>query len=168
MREKTRGRILPEALVLVVVVVGACSGVKVRTDYEPGTDFSAYRTYAWLPPTPTVDASELLIERVRRAVDEELAARGMEKVAEEDAALRISERVSVVEKIQVNDPYYAYNQFDTYEEGTLLIDFVDAATHKLVWRGTGQSRLRDYKTPEERDQRVQEVVRAILKKYPPE
>ena len=55
-----------------------------------------------------------------------------------------------------------------YEQGTLLLDLIDPESKQLIWRGTGQTRLRDLKTPEEREARVREVVDRILERFPPE
>ena len=60
----------------------ACSTVRVSDDFDPSTDFSAYKTYAWLaePPTPTgrprLD-SPLVQERIRKAIDQSLAGQGL-------------------------------------------------------------------------------------------
>lgn len=162
-------RFLP---VLVSLAPIGCSGIDVSSDYDPATDFAAFSTYAWLskpaaelPGSPLV--SELLLERVRHAVDSELSAKGMRVVPEEAASLLVTEHLSIEERIQFNDPYYSFDMVQTYEEGTLLIDLVDADSRELLWRGIGQTRLRELPTPEEREQRVQEVVSAILAQYPP-
>ncbi len=54
-----------------------------------------------------------------------------------------------------------------YTEGTLIIDFVDPKADQLIWRGTGQSRLSESKTPEERTENINEAVAKILAQFPP-
>jgi hypothetical protein len=149
--------------------MAACSSVKVDADYETDTDFEFYTTYAWAPqPAPNTPLiSDLVVERIKSAVDRELGVKGLKKDVPDQASMQVKYRISIAEKLQVNDPYYAYNQFQTYEEGTLLLDFVDTKTRNLVWRGSGQTRLKELKTPEERTQRINKVVGAILDQYPP-
>ncbi len=159
--------IAPALAASLTLFLAACSNVTVNADYEPETDFSAFDTYAWFPQTPTSTVSEILIERIQNAVNAELDGKGMKRVEPGEASLMINQRVSVTEKLQVNDPYFAYDRFQTYEEGTLLIDLVDPKTNRLVWRGTGQTKLKELKTAEERTSRVNEVVGAVLAQYPP-
>jgi hypothetical protein len=54
-----------------------------------------------------------------------------------------------------------------YEEGTLVLDFVDADTKGLVWRGVATDALDAHATPEDRGKQIQEAVTKILAKYPP-
>ncbi len=71
-------------LVLVLAALGtACSSVRTSYDFDPGVDFSAWRTYAWYPsgspPTgdPRLD-NPLLHGRIEAAVNRTLGARGPE------------------------------------------------------------------------------------------
>jgi hypothetical protein len=47
------------------------------------------------------------------------------------------------------------------------LDFVDAKTKKLLWRGLGKVQVDDAKTPEKRQKLINEAVEKILKKFPP-
>ena len=152
---------------LLTVLLCGCTGVRVQSDYAAGTDFRSFETYAWLPHEDRDASDPLLEERVQRAVDGELTAKGMRRVPPNEASLLVTYRVAVEEKVQVNDPYYATFQFETYEQGTLFVDLVDPKANLLVWRGVGETRLKHQKTPEERTERVREVVEAILEQYPP-
>ena len=54
-----------------------------------------------------------------------------------------------------------------YEEGTLIIDFVESNSKNLLWRGTAKSDVNNVKTPEERDKLINESVQKILNNFPP-
>jgi Domain of unknown function (DUF4136) len=54
-----------------------------------------------------------------------------------------------------------------YDQGTLVVDIADAREKELVWRGVAVGRVREQPTPEQTTERVNEVVAAILKKFPP-
>ncbi len=165
-----------------------CSSFNVSSDYDPAVDFSQYGAYAWLPQPNATDTSQgpvndgLLRQRIVRAVNAELSAKGMREVANEaDASLLVTEHINVEQKLRVNTTNYGYGygrwgyygagytdtSVDQYEQGTLIIDFIDAKSKQLVWRGMAQSRLREMATPEEREARVRAAVSAILEKYPP-
>jgi hypothetical protein len=175
-------------IALVALLVAGCSSFRVSTDYDPAVDFSQYGSYAWIPEPPaTEDAPDrpsdgLIRQRIERAVDDVLATKGLRRVQDQgDASLLVAEHINVDQKLQVNTVNYGYGygrwgyygggytdtQVDQYEEGTLILDFIDAGTKQLVWRGQAKTRLRDEKTPEARTKRIRQAVGAILDRYPP-
>jgi hypothetical protein len=156
-------------------ILPACSGLEVKSDYDESADFSAYTTYVWgeLPTPPEGEKAsprinDLLLRRVREAIEAKLETMGIRKVEQrEDAGARVLFHINVAEKLRVpNDPYYAFYQVESYEEGTLVIDVVDMKTGKLAWRGTAQSRVQEHRTPQERQARIRDAVAAILDRYP--
>ena len=48
-----------------------------------------------------------------------------------------------------------------------MLDFVNPETKALIWRGTGQSRVRRTSSPEEREKLIQTAVDQILSQFPP-
>lgn len=178
------------SLVLITglaVTLLACSSITVQSDYDPEVDFSKYGSYAWIPEPERENkdsitvTDDLLRQRIERAADAALSAKGMRRVPQQDASLLVTEHVSVKQKLRVNTTNYGYGygrwgyygggytdtQVDQYEQGTLVIDFIDANSKLLVWRGIAQKRLSKSTTPEENEKRVKQVVDAILAKYPP-
>jgi len=169
--------------------LGGCSTFHVTSDYNPEIDFSQYGTYYWLPAPDPTDKTKgaqndgLLNQRIERAVDAVLSQKGMRRVENRaDASLLVTEHINVKQKLRVNTTNYGYGYgrwgywggpgyTDTtvhqYQQGTLILDLIDAKNKELVWRGSAQSPLRDMKTPEEREKRVRAAVEAILAKYPP-
>jgi hypothetical protein len=51
----------------------------------------------------------------------------------------------------------------TYEEGTLVIDLVDQASHRLVWRAYARTEIRAPVS----DQKVRDIVERAFKAFPP-
>jgi Domain of unknown function (DUF4136) len=164
----------------------ACSGVRVNTDYDPKADFSNVRSYAWFDERSGVegdrqDVTSLLDRRVRRAVDAELQRKGIALVDKSSAKVLVSYHLGVETKLDVNtiNSGYGYGAYGRsggmittttvteYQEGTLLIDVIDPSAKQLVWRGSGQARVHQRSTPEEREARVDEAVKEILEKFPP-
>jgi hypothetical protein len=164
----------------------ACSGITVKTDYDPSADFSNARSYAWFDERSGVqgdrpDVSSLLDRRVRSSVDAELGQKGIEKVDRDAAKVLVSYHLGVESKLDVNtmNTGYGYGRYGhysgvgttttvtEYQEGTLLIDVIDPASKELIWRGSGQARVRDWGTPEDREKRISEAVHEILESFPP-
>jgi hypothetical protein len=186
-REKQMFRMHVRSLSVALVVLGlGCSGITVNSDYDPATDFTPLRSFAWIesqgpagaPPGPS---QPLFDQRVRNAVDDSLSQRGMKKVDRAAADFLVQYYISVDKKLQVDTNSYGYGYggygyggrgysnttVREYDEGTLLLDFVDPIKKELVWRGSGTTRIRSTTTPEEREKRVRDVVTKILEQYPP-
>ena len=163
----------------------ACSGIRVQTDYDPKADFSNVRSYAWFDERSGVqgdrqDVTSLLDRRVRSAVDAELQGKGIELVDRGAAKVLVSYHLGVETKLDVNTmnsgygsgAYGRYSGISTttvseYQEGTLLIDVIDPSAKQLVWRGSGQARIRQSSAPEDRKARIDQAVKQILEKFPP-
>jgi len=54
-----------------------------------------------------------------------------------------------------------------YKEGTLMIDIIDRTGKKLIWRGTGEARLSEHSTADDRRKAIDEAVRKVLAGFPP-
>lgn len=165
----------------------ACSTVSVSTDYDPKTDFSSYRTYAWLPRTPEATGhprldSPLVQERVHSGIDRALSAKGFSPGGE-DANFFVTYHLAVDRKLDVQTTYssfyglYGYRvaipetTVREYDEGSLIIDVIDAAGKRVVWRGVGSGRLRGTSAsqdPVQVQQRVYAVVDEVLAGFPPQ
>jgi hypothetical protein len=65
--------------------------------------------------------------------------------------------------------YWGYGGVSVYkyEEGTLIIDFVEPNSKNLLWRGAAKSEIDNARTPEKRDKMINDSVQEILKHFPP-
>src|SRR5579885_2608620 len=72
-------------LILALLVVGGLGVVAeaqdVKVDWDHHADFSGFKTYAWEPGTPA--RNPLWDQRITRAIDEQLEAKGLQKVSPE-------------------------------------------------------------------------------------
>jgi hypothetical protein len=57
---------------------------------------------------------------------------------------------------------------DQFQEGTFILDLIDARTEKLVWRGIAEGVLDDSTSPEQMDRDVNDMVKRLLANYPPQ
>ena len=190
-----KGALSVSALGLILLLVGCSSGVTIDSDYKAGFDFTQLRSYHWHGSSKN-HANDILDGRIRSSVDEVLGAKGyqLEKGAQVDFLVNYG--VTSEEKTDIRTynsysgmapgfsmgyrrGYYHYGYSMAYrsapevvayqyEEGTLIIDVVDAKTDKLVWRGTAEGRLKDNMTVEERQQATKAIVTKVLEGFPPE
>ena len=182
---------------LCVVLAGAgsvaCASVRTQHDYDPNADFSRWRTYAWYPATssPTGDPrldNPLLHERIVAAVAQNLVSQGFATEQDETPDFYVNYHLSLQQRLDVrtvnqsyaSGPYgrrwgragwggvgWTETVVDEYEEGTLVIDFIDVSKSRLVWRGIGTRRLANNPNPDRVTQRVNEAVGEILAAFPP-
>lgn len=170
---------------LLLVAAGCGTSIQTNYDYDTNANFDQYRTYDWIPlpqPEPgsarqAAQRNDLLDKRIKNHVNAQLEERGMTIDADAPDMLVIY-HVGVQDKVQVTDWGYRYSDYYwgwggreidvyNYEEGTLILDFVDASTQNLVWRGAGSVALGSNTNPEKQDELVRKVVGKIMSKYPP-
>ena len=60
-------------------------------------------------------------------------------------------------------------QLDTirYQEGTIILDIIDAETRELIWRGQAVAEVDRKMTPEKSEKLVKKAVDKMLAKFPP-
>ncbi|QUN06688.1 DUF4136 domain-containing protein [Shewanella yunxiaonensis] len=174
----------------LVLLIGGCSSLNTGWDYNPEVNFTQYKHYAWVPATKEASAqyqlNGLLDQRVREAVDADLARKGYIKVDAKDADVLVNYLTKLDKRYKVDSintslgyspfwgPHWYFGgslqnntQVKEYDVGTLIIDMVDAKTNKLVWRGTANGVIRDYKTPQQRIAKMNEAVVGVLNNFPP-
>ena len=179
-------------LLPLLLLVTACSSVRVTTDYEPERDYSRLQTYAWMDPIrkiiidPRVD-NDLMSARIRRSVESRLMAQGFIAAGEgEGADFFITYNINTEGRIRVDTHFNTFGYHSCrgcwnssawgsgrdvtvrqYTVGALMIDVVDPASQRLIWRGVGEKRMPRFETPQERDLYIAEMVQAILERFPP-
>ncbi|MGR8941631.1 MAG: DUF4136 domain-containing protein [Gammaproteobacteria bacterium] len=170
-------------LVALNVFLTACSSVSVTTDYDRATSFDQYRTYTLAPSDENIPLSPSSEAALRDSLRVNLAAHNITE-APKDADLHVVRHISTKDKVVVypgGGAYgggmpYAYGRYgywsrypanlpdvEQYTEGTLILDFVDAKTQKLVFRGIGTGTVSD---PETNAERIREAVEKIVLKFP--
>jgi hypothetical protein len=176
-------------LLLGGLAIAACSGVKYSSDFDPTADFSDYRAYAWAERTPTGDDdprvyNDIVKRQVQYAVDQALAAKGYQKVTS-NAHFYVGWHGAIDGRMStttIND-HYGYGRgwygptmgvstsrtyVNEWDEGTLLVDIIDATSDQLVWRGSAQAEVNKSSRGSEEDQRrLNEIVAKMLEQFPP-
>ena len=168
-------------LMIIGLMIGCATVYDVKYDYDKLTDFEALKTYDWMDVPVDATLDTLTIERIKNAVDNELLAKGLKRSYDNPDFL-IAEHTGSKEKVQVNDWGYSYSSYGRYrggywgprnvttyeyEEGWLILDFVDAESKNLIWRGTAKAEVQNVDTPEKSETLIKKAVEKILEKYPP-
>ena len=182
-------------LVLVALTALFLAGCPViNMDYDRDADFTAYKTFSWKIFTeeemPSLEKLHPILDRrIRKAIEAELAEKGLTKAEEGSASdLEIAYIINVQVKREQDTTYYidmwggytrgpwrwepygpttivhAETSTYEYEEGTFILDMVDAKQQKLVWQSWMIKTIESNNPTEEQ---VKKRVKQLLAKYPP-
>src|SRR5262245_39049535 len=67
---------IPALAAAVAIAACATPSLDVDYDYDTGADYAALKTFAWMPATGNAAGDELLVKRIRGAVDSQLQKKG--------------------------------------------------------------------------------------------
>jgi Domain of unknown function (DUF4136) len=183
---------LGAGLVLALVACSVTYAQDVRTNYMPGTDFSKYRSYAWVDEVQGVPAvgghpDQILDAQVKQAIDSQMTAKGLTKVADGGKPdLLLGYQLMIDREKQINgfgDSWGGWggwggpwggNSFGSFSAststnyvGTFVIGMYDPAARKLVWIGGAQHAIEPSKKPEKNQERLNKGAQKLLKDFPP-
>lgn len=176
----------------LVVMWAACAAPvrNIKTDYDPGADFSVLKSYAWEggtledDRTTTVDETEVDLW-VRKHVDEVLARKGYDKGEGASADFRIRYRVAVKEVVDEvvvageegkSRPYASWKYrggegktrvVNRWNKGMLVLQVLDGPTGRIVWEGSAQAEVDETPRAEAGGKKIERAVRQILGNFPP-
>jgi hypothetical protein len=166
------------APLLIVFIVGiiALWAADAKTDYDKSTDFGQYRTYSWIKAQA---GDSLWADRIQRAVDGQLSAKGWNKVASSgDAGIAAFGSTHNQQTLQTFYDGFGGGWFwrgfgdgiatTTVENtpiGTLVVDIFDGRSKKLIWRGMGSDALSG--KPEKNEKKLENTVEDMFKHFPP-
>jgi hypothetical protein len=170
-------RLLP----IVALVLASCATYHVATDHDAKADFSRLHVYSWAPrekPADPVVENTLVANRIRDAVDRELAAKGFRRAASGPGDFVVDFATAQRQRVDVwSWPAWCHShcghswvgwghdvQVYDYVQGTLLVGVIDPATNDLLWRGTATSVVDEESGSEKR---IDEAVKALLADFPP-
>jgi len=167
-------------MVVLLGTLGCAPKMKVERSFDWTADFQHYHTWFWIDGKPALMdillGDDLTDQIIRRAISEELQAKGMTAQADEpDLLVRYTTKFQEAVANSPGNLGYSYQwrwsrdaqgtgQGRTYGQGTLIIDLVDRKTGLLVWQGKATGVVHD---PENAKGKIREAVRKILALYPP-
>ncbi|MDE2022990.1 MAG: DUF4136 domain-containing protein [Gammaproteobacteria bacterium] len=169
-----------------LVALAACAP-RVYVEQDHSVKLTGLRTFTWVSPpvgpvsNPILD-SQILEERVQRAVVADLTARGFTQVAADQSPdFTVTYHTVSKQKLESSGAsfaigfggYYPYgfgnvvvpvgNNVQSRDQGTLMLDIIDGRSKRLVWRGW----TKDWISQENySEQAVAQDVRKILAKFP--
>jgi len=164
---------------ILIITLSSCSSVRVASDYDKQANFNGYKSYAFFKPgIDKAEISDLDKKRILRAIEADMTAKGFTKSANPDVLVSIFTKTKENVNIYQNNFGFGYgwgwnpwfwgagqNTVSRTTEGTLYIDLIDASRKELIWQGMGTAALT--KNVDKKQEKMNQIVTAILEKYPP-
>ena len=166
-------------LLLTLLAGTTAYAQKVNVDWDRGTDFSKFHTYAWQPSTHP--AKGLWDQRIIDAVNTQLEAKGY-KLVDANPELWVVYSNSIKKDQQVVGTGYnmgpawgwgygwggptttTYNTYTT-RDGTLIVEIADNNGRQLLWRGSATDTLSD--NSDKNIKKLNKAVNKLFKNFPP-
>jgi hypothetical protein len=187
--------VLASVLGVMIVAHAAAQKLEIKTEKDPDADFTAIRTYAWLPPAPMVShvapdavsnptlSQAALGPHIMAAVGRQLAARGLTETGRDVADVHVGYFAALTVDFNRTylGEYYGYvtgwaspvmpglaptTSVTIAEKGTVLVDIVDRASNRAIWRGSVVTRIHHERTLEQRIVRINEGAGRLFKQFP--
>ncbi len=182
------------AVALPVFAAACGGGLDVNTDWDPSVDFSAYQSFFVLEDAASggVALDRLTQNRITSAMATALSGKGMQQVndtASADVAIGwmvTTEDRTSFQTVSTGWGGYGWGGYGgwygggmsmgtsnttqtNYTVGTLLLALFDVEQEKMVFTGQGSQTLSDDNlTPQESQQRANDIVARILRDFPPD
>ncbi len=178
------------ALFLCVVILSASAfAQKVKVGYKKGVDFHQFKTFT-LAPTGMPTDYPLIVEIIQGAIQQEFATRGLTQVDKNgDLILVTGGSLVWQENQQLTSPFLPLPGLDdlvfdpsmwagsdvywivdssTFQQGTLVLQFVDPKKKEVVWIGTVKQSIDLQNDPKEKSMDlVNKAATKLIDEYPP-
>jgi hypothetical protein len=169
-------------LVLILVVAASCASIKVSSDFDKTVNFADYKTYKFTEEALAMPVDDINRNRIISAVENELGQKGFTKSENSDVLidLKLTAQTKQTATANTSGGYgYGYRygwgggfstttiNYDSYQEGTLFVDMIDAKKLQLVWQGRGVGTMNPDASQKKREDNINYAVKSIFYKYPP-
>jgi hypothetical protein len=187
---------LVAVIVVAMLLTGvvALAGVKTRETFDKEYDFTKPKTFGWHPDgagevkmlqqsgDDPVKLNERFEPVFKDAIATALAKRGLVLATNGKPDIVIhyyvligpnsesqfrGQFVGAVPPWGLPDFAMTTTSFKVFEQGTVVLDLMDAARKEIVWRGVAETEIERQRMPAERDARIRQGIADLLKKFPP-
>jgi Domain of unknown function (DUF4136) len=140
------------ALLAAMTILGGCSGAKYI--YDPGTNFSGLKSYAWTPASYIGRKESLVVANVQFVADQVLERKGFKKTSENPDLL-----ISIENEYELG----TYYSNDGFQLRMLTLKIYQRESKELIWRGTAPGAINTDAASND----LKSAVQDVLAKFPP-
>jgi Domain of unknown function (DUF4136) len=159
--------------IAAVLLAGTTAWAGVNVDYDHGVNFAQYKTYSW---GKIQTANGLWDQRVKSAIDSQLAAKGFTEVPSGGNIVVMAR--GAIHNQQELETFYdglggwrfgglgtSTTTVDTYKIGTLIVEMFDGNSKSLIWRGVSSGTLSN--NSDKNIQSLDKDIQKMLEHFPP-
>jgi len=169
-------------VITIVMFTVSCTSIKISSDFDKTATFANYKTYKFTDEVAKLQIDDLNKNRLIAAVEKELGLKGFTKSETPDVLIDIQLKGKNIQTATASTSGgyghgYRYGwgggfstttiNYDSYIEGTLFVDMIDASKNQLVWQGRGVGTLDPDADQAKREKNINYAVSQIFTKYPP-
>ncbi|HTF95848.1 MAG TPA: DUF4136 domain-containing protein [Cellvibrio sp.] len=180
------------ALCGLLIFTGCTTQPYVETDHQAEYDFSTLKTFSVAETKQDSKESILIspftLSHIHAALEGELSKRYQSAATGAKPDFIVNYHVVVEEKIDPRsyDDLYGYGFYGrgyyryphpfflgpnaglrVYNQGSLIIDIIDAKTEKPIWRGVSEKRLSRGMAPQQQREVLSKAVTEVIAYFPP-
>ncbi|HKY44696.1 MAG TPA: DUF4136 domain-containing protein [Pyrinomonadaceae bacterium] len=160
--------------ILIGLLAASTQAQSVQTDYDRSFNFSNLKTFGFAvqrrSATDPLASDSLNDGRIRTAIESQLIGNGF-RTNGESPDFVIAYHVTTKNKLSVQDYGYGPPRWfgsrnihvNQYSEGTLLVDFIDAKTNQVIWRGRASGTLEMKGVDKKISKSVEKLVKQFIK-----
>lgn len=156
------------ALLFICIGLASCSRVSYMTDNLQDVDIPSFRTYATEDHCDDKEINPIMLQRVKNAIDINMRDHNITRSGHPDMLVQYfikNELKSYSTHCRIDYDRWiggvdCRNKVVSYEEGSIVIDFVDTNTNTIVWHGAIKGPSFNYmKDP---DTKINEMVSNLM------
>ncbi|HMC00309.1 MAG TPA: DUF4136 domain-containing protein [Flavobacteriaceae bacterium] len=166
-------------ILILGLIISACSPIRVNYDFEKTTDFSVYKTYNYYIDMQT-GLNELDNKRLFHAIENQLNLKGISLSDNPDFLINV--KSSEYQETQNSSVGVGVGGGGRNVGGgvsigipigqsninrQIIIDFVDENKNGLFWQAISESSFNPNSSPDVKEQKLNEIVAKIFSEYPP-
>jgi hypothetical protein len=160
---------------LFLFLLMGCSSSKVLTDFDNTINFSDFKTYSFYEDVGQ-GLNELDVNRVISALKLEMKQRTFQEVENPDFFINVTSKISENRNsntigIGVGNGGFGLSGGIPIGGKKLneefVIEFVNAKTDQVIWEGILNSKIKEKRTPEQKELHFNEIIKKILDRYSP-
>lgn len=155
-----------------------CSGLGLAQDVKynsmPGTNFAKYHTYKWVD-CGGKHPGQITDQEIVQDIDSQLTQKGFTKDATGSPDLYVCYQIAVDQERQWNAFSMGGPRFggmgtatsSTITNGTMVLDFYDAAAKQQIWQGTATKTLNPSSNEQKNLKNLAAAIAKLMKNFPP-
>jgi hypothetical protein len=149
---------------LTVLPQMAAAKPTISSQTAPGVNFSAYKTYSWIPVQVDPGSNPIMYQQIMYDMDSALAQKGYVKV-DSNGQLSLLLTLGGKQKTEVNSWGWWGRQLSVYQYvvGQLSLDALDSKTQQPLWHGQASETV----DPDKPNQaKINQAVQQLMVQFP--